>query len=533
MKAILIDDEQHVIDAIQILVDWEHYGITERFTASSVSEAIWILDKERPELAFVDVVLGDKLGSEILTHINADHLPTKSIIISGYDSYNYIRAMFLLGGIDYLLKPIEIQALNRAIEKTVTLIRQENEQQNSDFSMDKQFRRLYPDHEHSLMRKLFQEKFFENSYKELCRTNLSFSRAKECTVLFSQGIFLPLHRKEYPMQLSQLINRIQYELEEGKYGTIFQRASPNPDICILLYSNIDHAKELISSFLKDFNNYYSLSLPLVFGSSGKCPFPEGLMQAYQNSVTAFLHSELNPKQYIIPYKNTMHEQTIPINLGIENAIFSTLLPNEKTQLSLNIHVLMDYYSKNTAKNRGGIDSIRQALQALYHRACLYLTAQCGCKVPEDSKLSSDFSSLCESNWQETLLQIENYILLLFMNLQEFSREYTPHRSMKVVADWLEMNYMKKIRQQECADLFHFNKDYMCRKFKEEYGIGMINYLNHIRIEHSKIYLVETDMQYQEIADAVGIFDSKYFAKLFKSETGETPTEYRHRSQKPI
>jgi two-component system response regulator YesN len=93
--------------------------------------------------------------------------------------------------------------------------------------------------------------------------------------------------------------------------------------------------------------------------------------------------------------------------------------------------------------------------------------------------------------------------------------------------------MKRIRQQDCAKLFHFNKDYMCRRFKEEYGVGMVNYLTQVRINHAKSFLLDTDMQYQEIADAVGIFDSKYFAKLFKRETGQTPAEFRQQRRKSV
>ena len=63
MKVIIIDDESYVVDTIELLVDWERFHITQRFVANTVQTAIGILDREKPDLAFVDVVLDDRLGS--------------------------------------------------------------------------------------------------------------------------------------------------------------------------------------------------------------------------------------------------------------------------------------------------------------------------------------------------------------------------------------------------------------------------------------------------------------------------------------
>ena len=95
-----------------------------------------------------------------------------------------------------------------------------------------------------------------------------------------------------------------------------------------------------------------------------------------------------------------------------------------------------------------------------------------------------------------------------------------------MAEYLELNYAQKFHQQECADLFHVNKDYMSRHFREVYGVGMITYLMEIRLRKAKELLGSSDMQIQEIADRVGFFDVKYFSAQFKKATGMTPSAYR-------
>ena len=98
--------------------------------------------------------------------------------------------------------------------------------------------------------------------------------------------------------------------------------------------------------------------------------------------------------------------------------------------------------------------------------------------------------------------------------------------MPKVVDFLELNYMRRLSQQECADYFHMNKDYLSRAFKKHTGIGMAKYLNNIRIRKAQELLKSTDLQVMEIADQVGYFDSKYFSRQFKLATGMTPAQYR-------
>ena len=122
MKVLIVDDENHVRDAIQLLLPWEELGFDTILTAESVREAIRILQEEKPELAIIDVVIGPVLGMDIMNYINDQRLNTKVIVISGHDDFQYVRAMFILGALEYLLKPIEQDKLREAVEKAMSQI---------------------------------------------------------------------------------------------------------------------------------------------------------------------------------------------------------------------------------------------------------------------------------------------------------------------------------------------------------------------------------------------------------------------------
>lgn len=188
MKVLIVDDEKHVAEAIRLLIPWEEYGVTEVDTAQDVAQAVRLLDEKRPEIAFVDVVIGDRDGSEILSHINARRYGTKVISVSGHDDYQYVRAMFLLGSIDYLLKPLEPEDVLRSLQKAIALVRSEQPRTEGAFGIDQMGKQLFPDRVHGLLRKLFSEKLRAVAYEELCRVSRNIASASECVILHGDGM---------------------------------------------------------------------------------------------------------------------------------------------------------------------------------------------------------------------------------------------------------------------------------------------------------------------------------------------------------
>ena len=91
MKVLIVDDESHVRDAIQLLLPWETMNFDTILTAESVPAAINQIQEEQPELAIVDVVIGDTLGMEIMNYINDQKLDIKVIVISGHLRYFDLR----------------------------------------------------------------------------------------------------------------------------------------------------------------------------------------------------------------------------------------------------------------------------------------------------------------------------------------------------------------------------------------------------------------------------------------------------------
>lgn len=73
---------------------------------------------------------------------------------------------------------------------------------------------------------------------------------------------------------------------------------------------------------------------------------------------------------------------------------------------------------------------------------------------------------------------------------------------------------------------HFNPQYISRKFRQETGFTMMEYLQKVRIEKSCELLSGNELRVSEIAQAVGYEDVKYFQGLFARMLHMSPREYR-------
>lgn len=113
IKVVIIDDEQHCIDRIKLLL--QPYLDTVKIigTYARVDEAIQGINSKKPDLLFLDVQIHDCSGFEVLKNVR---LHTHEVIFTtAYETYA-VQA-FKFSAVDYLLKPIDKDDFCQAMEK--------------------------------------------------------------------------------------------------------------------------------------------------------------------------------------------------------------------------------------------------------------------------------------------------------------------------------------------------------------------------------------------------------------------------------
>lgn len=116
-----------------------------------------------------------------------------------------------------------------------------------------------------------------------------------------------------------------------------------------------------------------------------------------------------------------------------------------------------------------------------------------------------------------------------MSNKQFLYKNRNLNSINRVIEYIVANYQKDISLNELADLLNVNRFYFCRFFKEVTGSTPIEYINHFRT-HQAIFMMREHPEFTitQIATHVGYNDSNYFARVFKTVTGESPSVYKAR-----
>ena len=122
--AILVDDMPQALEMLQQDISNNHKEINIIGTANSVISAAKMLQNKQPDILFLDIMLGDGTGFDLLEII--PHLKSKIIFVTASDEFA-IRA-FKFAAIDYILKPYSDEELKNAINKAINQIQPKNEQ---------------------------------------------------------------------------------------------------------------------------------------------------------------------------------------------------------------------------------------------------------------------------------------------------------------------------------------------------------------------------------------------------------------------
>lgn len=115
MRAIIVDDELNARLALRGIIEENFPEIEIVAENADVPNAVKSIHSFQPELVFLDIAMPGYSGLELLKFFDENSINFKIIFVTAYTEYA-INA-FELSAVDYILKPVRIDALQRALSK--------------------------------------------------------------------------------------------------------------------------------------------------------------------------------------------------------------------------------------------------------------------------------------------------------------------------------------------------------------------------------------------------------------------------------
>ena len=125
MKAILIDDEHNATEALHNMLRMVTPDVEVIGLANAAQQGLEMIQSLQPDLVFLDIQMPYMTGFELLEKLGRFNFAV--IFTTAYDQY--ALQAFKVSAVDYLLKPIDMDELEAAVEK----VRERRKQPQPDF----------------------------------------------------------------------------------------------------------------------------------------------------------------------------------------------------------------------------------------------------------------------------------------------------------------------------------------------------------------------------------------------------------------
>lgn len=510
MRLVIVEDEIRIRDGLKKLIpkinsEYEIVG-----EAINGEEGIEVIKKTLPDLIITDVCMPELNGLEMITRLIGENYKFKTIILSAYSEFPYAKKAIGLGVSEYLLKPIKVVELRRCLQNIEASVSLENNLESEA--------KLFGSLKDIFYQLLFRSFPLNSEVGKLLEKRFNINLESEfAEVIFYLG-------NNYNKIKDKIVNRTNKILKE-KYTDQYCLIKLESEQSLLL---IIFSEEINNSFEKWFE--YT-AMPYISGE-------------YISKICFGLQKTNRLSQLKKGYEQIKDNLDWNIVLDDEELISDTKIDQIKTKsLSYPIEVENQMKTALCALEFDKTGNIIQEFLRYLQEEDLYspkdIKQNCCRFLWSMLNIANELGVIKSNNFknQEYLARIKTAVLKrelidsLLQVKKRFSEDkYSDQSKTSIIIvkakSMIHEFYKKGITLKEIAEKLDITPEYLGMLFHKETGTNFSSYLNNYRIDKARALLIGTDLKLYEIAELVGYNDAKYFSRVFKKTTCQSPAEYR-------
>ncbi len=129
LKVLILDDESRITEKLKYHLEKRKFKV---FTANTPNEGFELLEKKRPGVLILDVMLPGMNGLDILDKVKKEYPNLEIIMISGYGDMEMVIQAMRQGASDFIRKPFQIMDIQLAIERTEKFLRMQSKLEEAE-----------------------------------------------------------------------------------------------------------------------------------------------------------------------------------------------------------------------------------------------------------------------------------------------------------------------------------------------------------------------------------------------------------------
>ena len=506
MYSVLIaDDEKRICSLIRALIDWEGLGLQLAGTASNGREALEIIRESRPDIIITDVRMPEMDGIELLRCLNEDGLTPKVIIISGYAEFEYAHAAIQYGVQDYLLKPIQKEELNAALQKISAALNNKDKALQHLAETGEQLKRS-----RETLRNQVTQMLVEGRTPELGEEPAEAQR-------FRLVMFLPLFQNRITLPDAEKISSQAAQLLEEPMRELMPGIYPESDKiwCLIRYrveSDWERPVQKTLDLLTEKLYAYGEVKAAVSGEHRK---PAADMTEETLRARCW--------QWRFPLQSLVYHDELPD---------WNCSPQERKQKILEKAELLDA-DETERLTREYAKELQTAEPLLLYSEMLALWTAF-CDLPERDEMPERreawlYGQFLIGQSRSDSQVIETAVQLLRNGIEETAREKEGREDhyVRAAKKYIRENLHETITLESVSSVLHISPTYLSALFTQKADTNFKDFVTTIRIQEAKEMIkTRPDLSISQIGTAVGYPDQQYFSKLLSKVVGVKPSQYR-------
>ncbi|OMG01373.1 DNA-binding response regulator [Paenibacillus sp. FSL R7-0337] len=502
----IVDDEPMQIQGLLKHIRWEALGYRTPLTARSGMEALKVLQENKVDVLITDVAMPGMTGIELLARIQADYPQQQSmqtVIISGFDEFEFVQEAIQLGAKAYVLKPVKTEELEQKLEALRTAAEKK--------------KRL--EQETALLREKVTESrevLLERFIKDLTG---GWIHSDELLDSWRRLLDLPAGEWQATLFLFDCDSLHLHHSHDAKEQ-------------ILLGEGLQNAVKL---GLDGFSGAY-------IGTAGAgetavlvleaVPEVRARLEKQLSFIQEVLHEQYNASVTVGVSREACSWTEIPLLYKeVRHIIADARLAAYGQIAYCDRHLLNEYHDFRLREEY--IPEIVRLLELGENSKAfgMGLLSELARKLKRNQDTDTEtnirmWQRLIDCNGVEEVRKAVLEYLAHYTQHKQKEQTTQQHHLIQQVRQHLAAHLQENLTVKQLAGLYHLNSSYLSVLFKKETGQTISEYVQETRMNKAKELLRDPGIKVYEVAEQVGFQTAAYFTFLFKKTTGTTPQEYR-------
>lgn len=486
---IAVDDEPVALEHICTIIKLKCPEYTMIETAENGEEAMEKVRKFHPDMVISDVKMPIMNGIQLVGKIKEEFPDIFTIIVSGYQEFEYAKEALKFGVCDYILKPVMPSNMENILIQVAEKLKKQHYQQRNRLIRrichgieidDAELSKYFPSKRYygAIIRKNgLPRRFSNNLGMEI------FSDINEMMYIYGrdemEALYICPEELIFDCSFEQVVRHIlMRENQMGQYITTVVLEEPFPVNCV-------------SAIIKKI--YRMLDTKTVIG--------------YTQTLTI--------KDIYMPDEQERTEKAEESLEKLEYLLKEQRYDKFKKELEwLFIHWEEKHYPQLWVEGNA--------------RQLLYMIQ----KLTGNLSYNSDYEFMMEDAFYYALSMgelLENLNTILFKNIKGETADQgkvdTPE-FFAGIKKYIRQNLKNPLTLQSVCKEFGVSQTYLSKLFRKYENASFNNYLTAKRMDKAKQLMEEDkDLFVKDLAAMIGYTDQFYFSRIFRSFTGMCPSDY--------